>query len=165
MTSYQTWCYDEDMHKQVKGFTLIEVLLVVVLLSILYVVGLSSYTHIHEKSLDQRRKTDIEEIRSALEQYRSVNSAYPTPTGTNGLPFGTAGLTDDSHTYMEIIPQDPQYPVRQYNYAIDDDDYLLSTQLITPETTACQVPPGGDTCGQASSGFGCNYCYGSYGKK
>lgn len=148
-----------------RGFTLIEVLLVVVLLSILYVVGISSYSHIHEKSLDQRRKADIEEIRSALEQYRSVNSAYPVASGTTGLPFGTSGLTDATHTYMEIIPQDPQYPVRQYNYTVVDDDYLLSTQLINPETTQCQVPPGGDSCGQASSGFGCNYCFGSYGKK
>lgn len=150
---------------QKSGFTLIEVLLVVVLLSILYVVGLSSYSKIQEKSLDQRRKADIEQVRLALEQYRSVNSAYPTPTGTSGLPFGTNGLTDADNTYIELLPQDPQYPVRQYHYTTADDDYILSAQLINPETVACQVPAGNDACGQADSGFDCNYCYGSYGQK
>lgn len=160
------YTYSLSHHKASrKGFTLIEVLLVVVLLSILYVVGLSSYSRIQEKSLDQRRKADIEQVRLALEQYRSVNSAYPAASGASGLPFGTSGLTDANNTYIELLPQDPQYPVRQYHYATADDDYVLSAELITPETVACQVPPGNDACGQTGSGFDCNYCYGSYGKK
>lgn len=147
------------------GFTFIEVLMVVVILSILFVVAIPSYSQIRERSLDQRRKTDVEEIRGALEQYRSVNGVYPTPAG-NGLPFGSSGLGDSaSNTYLELIPQDPQYPRRQYYYTTSGDDYTLATELITPEDTQCASPPGGDSCGQSGSGYGCNYCLGSYGKK
>lgn len=153
------------MKRLQSGFTYLELLVVIVVLGVLFTMGLASYSRVRERSLDQRRKTDLEDIRSALEQYRSVQSAYPTPIAGQGLSFGTAALTDGSNTFMQLIPQDPQYPQRTYYYAVSGDDYTLSTQLITPETTACQAAPGGDSCGATGSGYGCNYCLGSYGKK
>ena len=153
------------MKRVQSGFTYIEILVVVIVLSILFSIAMSSYSGIRSKSIDQRRKSDVEEIRSALEQYRSVNSAYPTPAGTHGMTFGTGSLTDGTSTYMQKIPQDPQYPQRQYHYTTSGDDYTLSTELQTPEPTVCQAAPGGDSCGQSGSGYGCNYCLGSYGEK
>lgn len=154
------------MHQQgQKGFTLVEILMVVMILGILFVTGTLSYANIRQRSMDQRRKTDLEDIRSALEQYRSVHSVYPTPAGPQGLLFGTSALTDDTRTYMQIIPQDPQFPNRQYFYNTTEDDYIVATQLATPEETPCAAPPGGDSCGQEGSALGCNYCLGSYGKR
>lgn len=146
------------------GFTFLEILIVLVIISGLLIFAISSYTNVREKSFDERRKTDLEEIRSGLEQYRSVNNAYPTPNSTPGLPFGSA-MTDGTNTYLQRIPQDPQYPAKQYNYTTAGDDYTLAAQLTNPETPACLVPPGGDLCGRTGSGFACNYCLGSYGKK
>lgn len=153
------------MKQHQAGFTFVELLMVIMILGMLLTLGLASFSKVRERSLDQRRKTDLEDVRSALEQYRSVQSAYPTPVAGQGLNFGTSALTDGSQTYMQLIPQDPQYPKRQYHYTTSGDDYTLSTHLITAETTACQAAPGGDSCGQTGSGYGCNYCLGSYGKK
>lgn len=147
------------------GFTYLEILIVLLVIGVILSISVASYSNLHSNSLDQRRKTDIEEVRSALEQYRSVNGAYPTPNLTQGLAFGSAGLTDGTNVYMQKIPQDPQAPKRQYYYTTASDDYTLAAQLNTAEPTACVSPPGGDLCGQAGSELGCNYCMGSYGKK
>ncbi|KXK10941.1 MAG: hypothetical protein UZ22_OP11002000573 [Microgenomates bacterium OLB23] len=79
-----------------------EILLVMAIIAIISALTTVALANIRSRSEDSRRKTDIEEIRSALEQYKSVNNAYPTPnvTITMGLPFGTSGLTDANHTYM-----------------------------------------------------------------
>ncbi|OGK15586.1 hypothetical protein A3H80_03720 [Candidatus Roizmanbacteria bacterium RIFCSPLOWO2_02_FULL_37_19] len=146
-----------------EGFTLFEMLIVLLILSTILSIATVSFFSVRRDSRDSRRKTDLEEVRSALEQYRSNNNIYPTPTGTFGLPFGQSGLTDDdANTYVQLLPQDPLFSKRNYYYQTSGGDYTLSTELETAEPTPCATPPGGDSCG---SGLGCNYCLGSYGKK
>jgi prepilin-type N-terminal cleavage/methylation domain-containing protein len=147
------------------GFSYLEIMMVLLIIGLLLSISVASYTNLHANSLDQRRKTDIQEIRASLEQYRSVHGAYPTPNLTPGLPFGSAGLTEGTNTYMQMIPQDPQYPKKQYHYSVASDDYTLSSQLTKPEDVACLVPAGDDLCGQTGSNYDCNFCMGSYGKK
>ncbi len=60
-----------------------------------------------QRARDTRRKADLQQIRSALELYRSDNGAYPatswvySPDGASWIP----GLTPD---YISIVPQDPK---------------------------------------------------------
>ncbi len=148
-----------------RGFSLFEILIVMGLLALITTIGALSFSNVRSRAEDARRKTDIEEIRSALEQYKSNNNKYPTPiaTITMGLPFGTTGLTDTTNTYMNKIPQDPKFPSRSYYYySADGTDYILKTQLNNPEPTPCSLTPTPDLCGLTKN---CNYCYSSYGQK
>lgn len=154
--------YSQHMNK---GFSLLEILVVIAILSVITTIGSLSYSNVRSRSEDSKRRTDIEEIRSALEQYKSINNTYPTPNTTisPGLPFGTSGLVDGTNTYMEKIPQDPDYPVKTYTYiSSGSSDYILKSHLNNPEPTPCNLTPTPDQCG---STFDCNYCYGSYGQK
>src|SRR3989338_8593710 len=145
------------------GFTLMEILITLTIIGIILSIATLSFTSVRMDSRDGRRKTDLEEVRSALEQYKSNNNAYPTPGSSFGLPFGQSGLLDSaSNTYLQRIPQDPLYPRRNYYYQTSGADYTLSTELENVETTPCAIPAGGNSCG---TGFACNYCMGSYGKK
>jgi general secretion pathway protein G len=146
-----------------RGFTLLELLLVMAILSIIMTIASVSFGTIRNRSEDSRRKTDVEEIRSALEQYKSINNKYPTPniTITMGLPFGQ-GFTDTNHTYMSKMPQDPDFPAKTYYYeSTDGSDYVLRSQLNNPEPTPCNLTPTPDLCGSTHN---CNYCYSSYGQ-
>jgi type II secretion system protein G len=143
------------------GFTLVEILIVVGLLTILFSMGIGSYTSIQKKARDDRRRADIEQIRAALEIYRTTNNAYPTaaPTPASGLPFGSP-LSDLVNTYLQKIPQDPLSPARSYYYATSGGDYTLGAQF--EGTSSCTTTPPANSCG---TGFSCNYCQGSYGQK
>jgi prepilin-type N-terminal cleavage/methylation domain-containing protein len=79
-----------------KGFTLIELLVVIAIVGVLIAVGTSSYLTASKQSRDTRRKTDLEQIRQALETYRSETGAYPG---------ATSSLTPD---YITTLPRDPQ---------------------------------------------------------
>lgn len=133
------------------GFTLIEVLVVVTLLSILATFSISNYSQIQKQGKDSRRKTDLSQVKAALELYYSVNNSYPASVGIFGLPWGSI-FSDAKGTYMKQLPTDPSGskgtsycyvpnatpPTSYYLYAklenANDKDLL-----ITPEG-GCGVP-------------------------
>lgn len=148
-----------------KAFTLIEILVVVTIISILASIAAVSYSRFVKQSRDVRRKTDIEQIRAAIELYRNFKGVYPTP----GMVFGSGAIVDGATTYMSKIPNDPMYTgPSAYTY------YYVSTPVPPPlpgyqDYKLCAYIEGGGTpdaiavCGAAS--LKCNYCMGPYGQK
>ncbi len=146
-----------------RGFTLLEVLLVLAILGILAGFSATNYIESLKKSRDGKRNADLQQIRGALELYRSNIGSYPGPTGTYGLPFGTGGLIDAlNNTYMTKIPQDSK-PGQTYFYTTSADDYTLAADLeVVPQTVCAE---SGTDCGTAAGSQSCNYCVGPYGDK
>jgi prepilin-type N-terminal cleavage/methylation domain-containing protein len=64
-----------------KGFTLIELIVVITIIAILTVVGVVSYGGVNKKSRDSRRMADLEKYRVALEMARQVGGTYPATIG------------------------------------------------------------------------------------
>ena len=98
-----------------RGFTLVEVLVTATIISVLTAIGIVSYTNINKRSRDTKRKSDMEQIRSALEMYRSDNGGYPNT--------GSGSWTDASNlsatlvsSYMAAIPSDPKSTTQVYRY-------------------------------------------------
>lgn len=63
-----------------KGFTLIELLIVIAIIAILSTIGLISFSSASQKGRDARRTADVEQLRAALELFRSDCGNYPTAT-------------------------------------------------------------------------------------
>lgn len=102
-----------------KGFTLIELLVVIAIMGIIIAVGTISYITALKQSRDTRRKTDLEQIRSALETYRSENGTYPN------------SLTLLSPTFMTTVPVDPSTST-DYTYTLSSSyTYSLCATLET----------------------------------
>jgi len=85
------------------SFTLIEILVVATIISLLAAGGLASYSTITKNSLDTRRKADIEQIRAALEMYRSNVGSYP-----NSSPLSSPLQDEDNNIYLLNVPKDPK---------------------------------------------------------
>lgn len=89
-----------------KGFTLLELLIVISIIGILVAVGAASYSSAQQKARDSRRKSDIKAVQNAAEQYYAENSnAYPN-SKTFGTVFLPAGFPKDpkwtsSGTYLD----------------------------------------------------------------
>jgi len=66
-----------------KGFTLIELLVVIAIIGLLSSVVLASLNTARQKSRDARRKSDLVQMRTALEFYFDKYDAYPGDTFSN----------------------------------------------------------------------------------
>lgn len=89
-----------------KGFTLIELLVVISIIVILITMGITSFATAQKKGRDTKRKNDLKDVQTALEQFYSVcNYTYPVPTG-----FYTQGIvcTSPSIAILPTVPTDPR---------------------------------------------------------
>ena len=145
-----------------KGFTLIEILVVITIISLLAGAAFLSYSQINKAARDARRKSDLEQIRMALEMYRSANDVYPDSLTT--CQSGDSLTDSNNNTYLSDIPNDPRCSDYKYYYTpiADGDgnntDYTLGARLETGGTDCA----GTDSCGTDKP---CNYCLGPFGKK
>lgn len=141
-----------------KSFTLVEILVVATIIALLTAAGAVSYSTLSKNSRDAKRKADLEQVRAALEMYRSENDEYPTVT-INCSSSG--GITDGSNTYLSSIPKDPKCNTNSYYYTTigtPASDYTLGAYLEGDSTSTCGVT--------ISCVIGnCNYCVGPYGQK
>ncbi len=150
------------MNTKPKGFTLLEMIIVIAILASLVMFMFTSYTAVQRSARDSRRRADLEQIRAAFEQWRSDNSSYPTTltvdcSSTGGLT-NVVGLI--TNIYLQSIPKDPRCPARSYKAVISASDYTLGAGLESV-TTICGGL--GNQCGGGS--INCTYCVGPYGQK
>jgi prepilin-type N-terminal cleavage/methylation domain-containing protein len=91
-----------------KGFTLLELLIVIAIIGVLISVGVVSYSQAQRKTRNSRRRSDIKALQNAWEQYYADNNGkYPYSSGcpdassmTTYLPGGYPTDPKDGSTYM-----------------------------------------------------------------
>jgi type II secretion system protein G len=106
-----------------KGFTLIELLVVISIIAILTAIGVASYSSVNQRSRDAKRKSDIEQVRSALELYRTDNSSYP---GSSVAFIVLSSLDPGDGTGPLVTKYMPSLPVGPQNTAQTPDVYYYS---------------------------------------
>jgi len=69
-----------SLNKQNKGFTIVELLIVIVVIGILAGLVITTYNGIQQKARNTERTTDLKTFQSQLEAYNANNGRYPTTT-------------------------------------------------------------------------------------
>jgi len=75
-----------------RGFTIVELLIVIVVIGILATLVITTYNGIQEKARDTKRKTDINAIQGQVEAYQAQNGKYPTLANINDATFRAANM-------------------------------------------------------------------------
>ena len=96
-----------NINKKSKGFTLVEVVVVIAIMGVLYGIIYSSFDVSRANSRDQQRVSDISAIQLALEQYFNKNGVYPVE-----LDSGASSLISP----ISFIPQIPKDPSTNKKY-------------------------------------------------
>jgi type II secretion system protein G len=65
------------------GFTIVELLIVIVVIGILAALVVVTYNGIQQKARDTERKTDINALHGQLEAFQAQNGRYPTLANVN----------------------------------------------------------------------------------
>jgi prepilin-type N-terminal cleavage/methylation domain-containing protein len=145
------------MKKNIKGFTLIELLVVIAIIGLLSTLAVVSLNSARQKARDARRQSDLRQISTAMELYRTQKDSYPICGGTactdaGVITTGACGTTavdicgtatthyalhdSDGNVYIAQMPEDPSFSgtaLTNYHYATTDTtgaaSYCISADL------------------------------------
>lgn len=136
------------------GFTIIELLVVIAIIGILATLILVSLSGARAKARDAVRKSDLNQVKKALELYNSDNSKYPA---TLAELTGGAGTT----VYMKRVPKDPLTDV-DYRYVVTGTpatDFGIGAD-IEDNKVANTLPISNVTAGAGTGVFCISNCTG-----
>lgn len=79
-----------SLKQKQSGFTIVELLIVIVIIGILAGLVITTFVGIQQRARNSERQTDINSISNQLEAYFAKNSGYPTLTDLNNQAWRDA---------------------------------------------------------------------------
>ncbi len=112
------------------GFTLIEIMVVILILGLLATIVVQSLRGATDKAKRTKAQADIAELKTALDRYYLDNGYYPTSDqGLQALVQAPTGgripANYEDGGYIEKLPVDPWGS--QYFYQSDGNSYVLKS--------------------------------------
>lgn len=146
--------------QQDSGFTIIELLLVIVLIGVLAGIVMLSLGDQTGKARDAKRKSDVKAVQNALQLYYNHFGNFPNNVGGSIRGCGSGGtsactwgseFSANSNVYMAQLPSDPSCEMpecpSEYRYTRNTVDSYSITSCLEfeqdPECTTGTVCPSG----------------------
>lgn len=141
--------------EKTKGFTLIELLVVISIIAILVAFVASNFLGARQRAKDIKKKSELQQMKSALRLYYNDNNIYPGPSTADenridgcgsdtppsgncttecGGTFGVGPTTGCENVYMKLLPPATDY-VWSYEQRSTGDDFCLWTTLENASDT------------------------------
>ncbi len=144
-----------------KGFTLVELLIVIAIMAILASITVGQFQTAKKKANDVSRKSDLNGISKAIQMYFADYGVMPTANvdgriEIKGVPVEWGGeMIDGSYVYMKVVPKENNTKLPVYCYKTDAalKKYAIFAQLENTEDKECEVHSY--NCGNAGE----TYCF------
>lgn len=153
-----------------QGFTLIELMIVMVIMGILAAIGVTAFMSSQTKARDSQRKGNLKAIAGALELYYNDKGSYPIGDASgyilacySGGATAPCDRSDTAHTtvsdgttiYMANIPPDPTSSQHYYYVSTNGKQFQLYAHLQNNQDPQIITPAAaGTSCG---TNIDCNY--------
>jgi general secretion pathway protein G len=137
----------KNIIKNEGGFTLLELLIVIVIIGILALLIIPNITSAPKKARDTQRKTDLRAIQKGLEEYFVSNNIYPGTTGQADTVL--TALTSGNPPIMKSVPIDPKSTgayVYTYTPANTNTTYALTGCLENGGDNGTSTATATGTC-------------------
>lgn len=96
----------DEVLRKTAGFTLIEILLVVVIIGMLATIAAINVPKFLGQGREGKAKADVSSIATAINAYNMVEGKYPS---------GLGALTEGNDPFLQTLPKDPWGRDYQYN--------------------------------------------------
>ncbi|MCL4397481.1 type II secretion system GspH family protein [Patescibacteria group bacterium] len=123
-------------NKSKKGFTLVELMIVITVIAILATIAVVSFTRVQKQARDTKRKAEVKSLQTALQAYYTEHQAYPISTTaitTEDVNTVLTGLSPDYMSSLPIAPLGSTGNYQKYTYITTDDGfrYAICVDLET----------------------------------
>jgi prepilin-type N-terminal cleavage/methylation domain-containing protein len=81
-----------SLNRKQQGFTIVELLIVIVVIGILAGLVITTFNGIQQKGRDTERQTDVKALHGQIEAYYAQNGSYPSLADLNDTTFRGANL-------------------------------------------------------------------------
>lgn len=131
-------------YKRQEGFTIVELLIVIVVIGILAALVITTFTGIQQRARNTERETDIKAIHGQVEAYFAQNGSYPTLANLNDQSSG--GFLD---TNMKGLDEQALYDPRGDKTDTTPLAAAAAANVYSyvPTPTGCDNGAGGDCTG------------------
>jgi len=120
-----------------RGFTIVELLIVIVVIGILALLVITTYSGIQQKARNSKRSADVKAIQTQLEAFFANNGYYPSRADMNA---DTASwFTTNMKSLDKNAMADPKNPTRSNDLASAPAANVYSDEVFQSDgTTACE---------------------------
>ena len=131
------------MKRFTKGFSLLELLVVVSIIGILVSIGVVAFTTAQQQGRDSRRRADLKAMQDAFEQYKGAVGTYDTCATMANYDTGSGTLMPGG------LPNDPR----------NSGDFVYNTSTACSEESycVCALLENGTGNAEEPTGSSCNY--------
>ena len=91
-----------SLKKRNQGFTIVELLIVIVVIGILALLVITTYSGIQAKARNAKRSSDVKSLQTQIEAFFSQNGYYPSLGDLNGSAWRTTNMKSlDSNALVD----------------------------------------------------------------
>lgn len=135
------FCLCYTCYMKTRGFTIVELLVVIVVIAILAAVSVVAYTGIQERARFSVMQSDLRTINNAIQLYYADNGKYPVASSSasanvTGRTLNIPGLVPDYLNSMPSMPNDGRGGYYAYIWSGSGAEY----KLVRLATSAANLP-------------------------